>query len=247
MDKCSELKENIIFLEILEKYKFILKRSIHRTDRAKYEDGKCKLTTEFNEKCNLNLNVKQILRKINNYKFRLREKSYRSTKSKQKPRFSALEKRFLQLWDDSKIECKKQWINKPSKRKRNKCKVTLEEDSDNLYSLSNHSEENQVQKDQIKSEIECDDTKLIPQDECSSSPEEQTHNNLFFDTECEPEIRMEEKEEDRSYENMSIDELKREVLIAQLNMFKANEDSARAKEKLKLYKLWLLEQNNKTT
>lgn len=246
-------KENSIFIEILEKYSFILKRPTDNFSRNKHQNARIAMTREFNERCHTDLSVKQILRKVNNFKFRLREKHYQGLRRNGKPRFSTLEQKFLDLWDANGIECRKK--SKPESgvgfngNRRESISQDSRQFSEADYSSDPVNETNIEQNNllhEIKSEKDFDTMAVKSTDaikvETSSSADP---NNWQFEMDPEMEARLyEHYSDDEAYGHMSVDELKREALISQIKMFKATEAAARAKEKLKLYKLSILQQGN---
>ncbi|XP_055838177.1 uncharacterized protein LOC129906430 [Episyrphus balteatus] len=259
MSQNSDSSETSIFLDILEKYKFILKRATNSASHLKHKAARNALTKEFNQKCMTKLTVKQILRKINNFKFRLREKNFQGSCKNEKPRFTPMEERFLSLWGgDDEIDLSKKGEKSTSEQSsiRERKYYPKSENSDKSPIHTNIEEiTDQIQDPEVILKIErCEpspDETLEVTEIYHVDKEEPSHsiseisnlNNWDMESDSDSETSFYENDDD-PYAQMTLDELKRAVLISQSKMFKAAEASARAKEKLKLFELSLLQRNN---
>ncbi|XP_055838794.1 uncharacterized protein LOC129906864 [Episyrphus balteatus] len=238
--------ENAIFVQLLSNYRNMFRRPTSRNELAKQEYSRNCLTMRFNEMCKTNLSVKQISRKLNNLKARLKEKNSKSLHGDKSLEFHDWEILFLNLWTG---KSSSHW----------ECNVDENEDADiDFHPEYKHNSSDKLITNspnpildpsditEIKIEpdfrLSKDEDDIASVSDISGTPQWNIDNNPI-------ELQSESKiinvsKEDVEYEKMSLEELERCVLISEAKMLKAQEDLSRAKEKISLYKLKILKRKH---
>ncbi|XP_055917451.1 uncharacterized protein LOC129949817 [Eupeodes corollae] len=268
----KELSENAFFVQILSNYPNMFQRPITKSERARQEYARYALTHTFNEKCKTNLTIKQISRKINNMKARLKDKNARHLLGAKTVKYHDWERLFLKLWtgvDHFPLQFGDETENTETSTFQNAFNPeNISCNSTDYYSYKTNQQKSPTtppSPTEFKTKIEPEVNDIESVSDVSNAPhwkievdrpettepptdekEEQFNDihNVDDDDDDDDDDERDDYMDDDDYEKMSMEKLRRIALISQTKMYKAQESAARSKEKLNEYKLMILKRTH---